>query len=881
MYMTKAMRTGLLGGLLAVLALAVPARAAEEAATPRAYVVLVGISRYDDKAIHPRPHAEDDVKALYDLFTSKDYLGADKDHVRLLLGGAADAGRNSRPATRENILQAARWVADKAKRDDLVIFAFVGQGAALGERADRACYLASDSTVKDMAKDSVLAASLGEALDKVKSQRFCAFVDVDYKGYTPADGKAPAEPNLGSNLFREFRGPEVGEEETMAPGRVVFLATTGGVAGRDADKHGAFAKVVLDGLGGKADQEGYEPDGVVTVDELKEYVDKELPDLERKLGVPDKDRLARHTIRGEDAHYVLTHNPAVEPTVKARLVKFREIARQNNKEITPEIAAEGKNYLERMPKLEAQRALRKDYEKLADGKLTVAKFLEDRKNILEGTQLKRRDAVEFAEKVIDASKLISNDYVKKVNQGEMVAWAIRGLYRKVDEKLPDDLAKKLAGAKDMKERELISLLVDARRRLGKREDLAQHKDIDQALQRMLAHLDPYTTFYDPESLKRAQADIQGRFIGVGISIKKDSNTDMLQVITPIMGSPAYKAGIQAGDLIVNIIREVDAHGKPLDPPEVIPTKGLKIDDAVKKIQGQPGTAVKLTVQRPGEEKPRVVPLKRTLVQMETVMGLKRNEDAAWDYWVDPEGKIGYIRLTQFTRNSYPDMKRVMEKLKKQGVKGLVLDLRFNPGGLLDSARDISGLFIKDGLVVTIRPRVGRPYEMFADDAVSTHYPDFPMVCLVNGGSASGSEIVSAALQDHHRALVLGERSYGKGSVQNVVDFEKDGDGQPTSQIKLTTASFWRPSNKNLNKASTSGKEGDEWGVTPDRAIPLSRAEREELYEHQHNAEIIQPKDKPPSTEDKVEFKDKQLDAAVEYLRGQLKLANKVSSRKAG
>jgi C-terminal peptidase prc len=731
-----------------------------------------------------------------------------------------------------------------------------------------------------MAKSGVLAASLGEELDKVKSHRFCAFVDVSFKGYTPPGGKAPPEPNLGETLFQEFLGHDGGEDPAPAPGRILFLATTGSVAERDADKHGAFAKVVLDGLQGKADTEGYEPDGVVTSDELKEYVNAQLPELEHKLGLPDKERLARHTISGEDAHIVLTHNPAVEPAVKARLEKFDALIK-DNKKLTPEIAAEGKNFLSRMPKLEAQRDLRKDYEKLADGKLTVEKFLEQRQNVLDGTRLTRVAAREFAEKVIDATKMISKDYVKKVNQGEMVGWAIKGLYRKVEEKVPDDLSKKLANVKEMKERDLKDLLADARQRLGKREDLDNHKDIDQALLRMLAHLDPYTTFYDPESLKRAQADIQGRFIGVGIQIKKDSNTDMLQVITPIVNSPAHRAGIQAGDIITTITREVDSHGKPLATPEVTSTKGLKIDDAVKKILGQPRTKVKLTVQRPGEEKPREVELMRTLIQMETVLGIKRKSDAGWDYVVDPQSKIGYIRLTQFTRTSYPDMARVMASLKKQGVKGMVLDLRFNPGGLLDSARDISGLFLKDGLVVTIRPRVGRPYEMFADDAVSTHYAEIPMVCLVNGGSASGSEIVSACLQDHHRALIVGERSYGKGSVQNVVDFERDPDGQPTSQIKLTTASFWRPSNKNLNKASTSGKESDEWGVIPDKVIALSRAEREELYEHQHNREVIQPKDKPPSTEDQVEFKDKQLDAALEYLRGQIKLADKVSVKKAG
>src|SRR5207237_1514097 len=162
------------------------------------------------------------------------------------------------------------------------------------------------------------------------------------------------------------------------------------------------------------------------------------------------------------------------------------------------------------------------------------------------------------------------------------------------------------------------------------------------------------------------------------------------------------------------------------------------------------------------------------------------------------------------------------------IKGSVLDLRFNPGGLLDSAVKISDLFIDDGLIVSVRPRVGREtrFTGFREGSLL----DFPMVCMVNGMSASGSEIVSAALQDHKQAYIVGERSYGKGSVQNIQRYE---DGE----IKLTTASFWRPSNKNLNKSSTSGKDEDEWGVTPDKVVSLTAKERDDLFEAQHNSEI--------------------------------------------
>ena len=264
------------------------------------------------------------------------------------------------------------------------------------------------------------------------------------------------------------------------------------------------------------------------------------------------------------------------------------------------------------------------------------------------------------------------------------------------------------------------------------------------------------------------------------------------------------------------------------------------------------------------------------------MAPKRTPSDDWDYVIDHKNKIGYIRLTSFARNSYRDMEMVMKDLVNQGVKGFVLDLRFNPGGLLDIAIKITDLFIDDGLIVSIRPRGGAAREQRFNGRHDGSLLDFPMVCLVNGYTASGSEIVSAALQDHRRALIIGERSYGKGSVQNIRDFEvvdpKSGDTQK-AEIKLTTASFWRPNGKNLNKASTGGKDEDEWGVTPDKVIKLTTKERRDLAEHQRNLETIERPDRRGKTV--KEYKDRQLDAALEYLRGQIKMASRGGNSKAG
>ncbi|HEV3202932.1 MAG TPA: S41 family peptidase [Gemmataceae bacterium] len=862
--MAKVILRGWVGFLVIALVALCPVRAEEQKGHP--CVVLVGISKYADEQILPRPYAEADIKALYDLLTNNDYLGIAPQHVRLLLG-TKDPERPSELATHENILKALKWAAASAGKEDLVIVSLAMQGAPLGERS---CYLATDSTFKDRAKNSLAAGEIESALDKIQSQKFCAFLDVNFKGFDPGKDPAP-EANL-SNFYREFlHSPK---EDVTPPGRALFLATSGLKPSPTADGHGVFNKAVLDGLKGAADKEGYEPDGMVSVDELLDYLAKELPPLYRRYAKTKEEKEQRHVILGgRSSHFELTKNPAITAKVQDRLQQFKKLAAE--KAVAKELLEEGNKLLSRMPKLEAQRTLRKRYQDLADRKITFDQFQTDRGKILDDMKLNRETAAAFAAKVIQASHLILKEYVKETNQGDLVASAVKGLYSRIDEKMPQEVKERLNKVKTLSEEDLTALLTDVRERLGKREDLAKHKDIDFALQRMMAPLDPYTTYIDPETIHQFKRETAGNFTGIGIQIRTDPIRDMLLVITPIKDSPAYKAGIKTGDLITQIKLEYDPKGNKLEQPEIISTKGLDISEAVRKIVGKPGTPVKITVEREGVDKPIEIELKRGLVEVESVLGVKRQSDDSWDYTIDTENQICYVRLTGFTRSTDRDLAAALKKLNKEpGIKGIVLDLRFNPGGLLSSAVNVSDLFIGDGLIVTIKPRVGDKQPYFGEFDGS--YLNFPMVCLVNGFSASGSEIVSACLQDHKRAVIMGERSYGKGSVQNIQPFEE-------GEIKLTTASFWRPNGKNLNKMSTEGREDEDWGVSPDKGytLKLSHKERDELESYFRQLEIIPRRDLPIKEPEKPAAKDSQLEMALKYLRGQIKLAGKGPAKKAG
>lgn len=349
---------------------------------------------------------------------------------------------------------------------------------------------------------------------------------------------------------------------------------------------------------------------------------------------------------------------------------------------------------------------------------------------------------------------------------------------------------KAATAKEREEYyELLLVLADTIDQVDRNyvEKVSRRELVEAAIEGVVKKLDEYSDYIDPEELDDFRVEVENEFGGLGIQISKDA--DQLRVISPLVGTPAYRAGIQAGDWIVMI--------------GDVPTKGLSIGDAVKLMKGRPGTEVELTVYQPLAKKEKTFALKREVVKVETILGHRRAANDRWSYWCDEEAKIAHVRLVTFGRESADDLRTVVGDLSKQGLRGLVLDLRFNPGGLLRSAVEVADMFLESGNIVSME---GRNIERQSWEAQSDPaFVDFPMVVLVNQFSASASEIVAAALQDHDRAVIVGQQTYGKASVQNVVELE---DGK--SAIKITTGSYQRPSGKPIHRFP----EATEWGVRP-------------------------------------------------------------------
>ncbi len=365
------------------------------------------------------------------------------------------------------------------------------------------------------------------------------------------------------------------------------------------------------------------------------------------------------------------------------------------------------------------------------------------------------------------------------------------------------------------------------------DEVDSKKMIYGAISGMVASLDPHSQFMDPETYNELKSETEGRFGGLGIEITvKDG---LLTVITPIEDTPAWKAGVKAGDRIVKIDGEL--------------TKDITLTEAVKKMRGAPGQPVNLTILRESEKKILEFKIVRDIIKIKDIKDTRILEDG-----------IGYIRLVEFRENTPADLAVALGNLQKQGANALILDLRNNPGGLLESAVSVTENFVEDGKKIVYTQ--GRKKEQNLEFVSQNKKPNLslPMVVLINDGSASGSEIVAGALQDYKRAIIVGIKPFGKGSVQTVIPLS---DG---SALRLTTSKYFTPSGKMIH--------GN--GVVPDILVEegkIELAEKEDLFD------IKDAKDKTDAVkQDKApDYKsDNQLMRAVDVLK-----AIKIYERKKG
>lgn len=347
--------------------------------------------------------------------------------------------------------------------------------------------------------------------------------------------------------------------------------------------------------------------------------------------------------------------------------------------------------------------------------------------------------------------------------------------------------------------------------------------IRHAMTGMLQDLDPYSQFMDKDTYQDMKDDTEGRFSGVGLVISMKDG--LLTVVAPMEDTPAFRAGILSGDVITEIA------GKE--------TREMSLSDAVKLMRGEAGTEVKLKSIRPTTHETKEYTIVREEISIASVKDAKLLED-----------RIGYIRITQFNEPTADDLQAELKKLSAQNMQALVLDLRGNPGGLLTSAAGVAELFLPRGdLIVFTKGRTETQDQQTFKSSGITHYSDFPMVILVNGGSASASEIVSGALQDHKRAALVGEKTFGKGCVQSVLPME---DG---AAIKLTTALYYTPSERVIQ----------DHGLEPDVKVEMNPEDLFKIRLKQAQQDGEADKSLPVDPE----VRDIQLDYAIGTLKGMM------------
>jgi carboxyl-terminal processing protease len=396
--------------------------------------------------------------------------------------------------------------------------------------------------------------------------------------------------------------------------------------------------------------------------------------------------------------------------------------------------------------------------------------------------------------------------------------------------------------------------VDAMETIHQRglEEIDRQTLFNAAVRAMAQEHDQYSNFVTRDIKERYVSELEQQFSGIGIRVEQNRETKDILVVDTIVGNPhpAHDAGMRTGDRIIAI------DGRPV--------QGELYAAAVLRIRGPVGEPVTITVIHQGESEPHDLVVIRSKIAVDSVLGDARDVDGRWNFLLSADPRIAYIRVTTFGDRTADELRRVLRDLDEQGrLNALIVDVRDNEGGFLDTAFEVSNLFVREGSVVTTRQRDGKIKDEYTATAKGT-FEGFPMAVLVNGESASASEILAACIQDHHRGTIIGQRTFGKGSVQQMIPMEGD-----RSLLKLTMASYWRPSGKNIHRLKHA-KPADEWGVHPSEGyqVALTAEQNQQRLKDRRQRDLV-PAQRDSGAGAQLPAADEQLRRAVEYLQSEL------------
>jgi carboxyl-terminal processing protease len=435
--------------------------------------------------------------------------------------------------------------------------------------------------------------------------------------------------------------------------------------------------------------------------------------------------------------------------------------------------------------------------------------------------LSRQEAQAYAQQLGSVLNQVAASYVRPIPRSQLYLAALSGLYEEVGlavpPSLPGDLEKtvkdpKVGDDEDFQaaleklgnDDEIAALIATVRQRVGDHEGLRGQKALRVSLQAMTRLLDPYSALIDGEELARGNGIDVNR--GFGLELASEQVAGPLRIKSVVLGGPAQRAGLRPGDQITHIA------GQPVTEDNRYLLQG-RLGRGVE-IANLQGRKVELAVASAGGTSERRVTLEWQDFTPETVLGVHRQQDESWSYLLDRERKIGYVRIGPLENGTAMELHRALVRLKGDQMRGLIIDLRWCPGGYLNEAVLIARMFLDDGVVATVRNRGRKDDQLYRADDGSLYLGKFPIVVLVNAETMGGAELIAAALQDNKRAIIVGQRTFGKASVQTPMPLPLDHLG-----FKLTTGSFIRPSGKALHRFPDS-RPSDDWGVRPEPDLEL-------------------------------------------------------------